>query len=255
MADDPCNVLHRYAAPRDTEVAAFIMALLSFGQREQFLKKAAFIFSRAGNHPATWLKTGKWQMDFPHGTEKFYRFYSYNDVRAVFSTLQKILLAYVTFGEAVRVAYDRQIAAQRQPSRAPHCSDNRRMCSAAETHSGALVAAIISLFPDCRMVSRGKQSAHKRLHLFLRWMVRTGSPVDVGLWTWYSPADLIIPLDTHVLATAIALGLVPKNSRATAQTACRLTAVLRDVWPNDPCRGDFALFGAGVAGKAAAFCE
>ena len=83
--------------------------------------------------------------------------------------------------------------------------------------------------------------------MFLRWMVRTNSPVDAGLWTWFSPADLLIPLDTHVLRQAKNFGLISERSAATEKTARELTDVLKQIWPDDPCRGDFALFGPGVS--------
>ena len=81
--------------------------------------------------------------------------------------------------------------------------------------------------------------------MFLRWMVRTSSPVDLGLWTWYSPSDLLIPLDTHVLQESVKLGLIPEGSAGTSKTARKLTDMLKQVWPDDPARGDFALFGLG----------
>ena len=82
--------------------------------------------------------------------------------------------------------------------------------------------------------------------MFLRWMVRRGSPVDLGLWTWADPADLLIPLDVHVMQEAAGLGLIPQNAAASRKTAERLTAALSEAFPGDPCRGDFALFGLGV---------
>ena len=41
-------------------------------------------------------------------------------------------------------------------------------------------------------------SACKRLNLFLRWMVRSDA-LDFGVWSGVSPAQLIVPLDTHVI--------------------------------------------------------
>lgn len=82
--------------------------------------------------------------------------------------------------------------------------------------------------------------------MFLRWMVRQNSPVDLGLWKWADPAELLIPLDVHVMQEAAALGLIPSNSTASRKTAQLLTSQLNQVFPGDPCRGDFALFGLGV---------
>lgn len=82
--------------------------------------------------------------------------------------------------------------------------------------------------------------------MFLRWMVRTGSPVDLGLWKWYPAADLLIPLDVHVMQEAQKLGLLPKNATASRKTALLLTKQMEQIFPGDPCRADYALFGLGV---------
>ena len=89
-------------------------------------------------------------------------------------------------------------------------------------------------------------SACKRLCLFLRWMVRDGSPVDYGLWSdWFDKSTLIVPLDVHVLRQARNLRLIRTNA-ATMHTALEITARLAEAFPGDPCRGDFALYGLGI---------
>jgi uncharacterized protein (TIGR02757 family) len=88
-------------------------------------------------------------------------------------------------------------------------------------------------------------SANKRLHMFLRWMVRVGSPVDFGLWDSLSPSELIIPLDTHVYQESVKLGLTSRKC-ADIKTASEITDHLKEIWPDDPVRGDFALYGIGI---------
>ena len=83
--------------------------------------------------------------------------------------------------------------------------------------------------------------------MFLRWMVRQNSPVDLGIWTWVSPKELIIPLDVHVMQQAIKLNLLPENASASLKTAQTLTAKLSEVFPDDPVRADYALFGLGIS--------
>ena len=54
-------------------------------------------------------------------------------------------------------------------------------------------------------------------------------------------------MDTHVLSEAAKLGLI--GSRTTSMSAAvKLTKALADVFPEDPLKGDFALFGYGVSG-------
>ena len=83
--------------------------------------------------------------------------------------------------------------------------------------------------------------ANKKIHMFRRWMVRNDGIVDLGLWSHTSPADLIIPLDTHVHASALKLGITTRKS-ADITTALEITEFLKEAFPDDPCKGDFALF-------------
>ena len=70
--------------------------------------------------------------------------------------------------------------------------------------------------------------------------------MDLGLWQWADPAELLIPLDVHVMQEAAKMELIPEGAAASRKTAELLTAALNEVFPGDPCRGDFALFGLGV---------
>ena len=90
-----------------------------------------------------------------------------------------------------------------------------------------------------------KGSACKRLCIFLRWMVRQDSSVDIGLWRKLKADDLIIPLDTHVHRMALELGLTNRK-QADMRTALEITKAMKEIFPNDPARGDFALFGYGI---------
>ena len=54
-----------------------------------------------------------------------------------------------------------------------------------------------------------------------------------------------MPLDTHVLQEAARMGLISGKS-ASMSTARKLTMRMREIFPDDPLRADFALFGLGV---------
>jgi uncharacterized protein (TIGR02757 family) len=87
-------------------------------------------------------------------------------------------------------------------------------------------------------------SACKRLNLFLRWMVRSDA-LDPGGWTRVRPAQLIVPLDTHVVRVGRCLRL---TSRATPGWAMarEITGSLRAVDPDDPVKYDFAICHLGM---------
>lgn len=89
------------------------------------------------------------------------------------------------------------------------------------------------------------RAANKKINMMRRWMVRNDGLVDLGLWKKTSPADLIIPLDVHVYDEAVALGLTKRKPK-DFKTALQITDAFREIWPEDPVKGDFALFGYGV---------
>ena len=96
--------------------------------------------------------------------------------------------------------------------------------------------------------SSNPKMANKKIHMFRRWMVRNDGIVDLGLWSHTSPADLIIPLDTHVHASALKLGITTRKS-ADITTALEITDFLKEAFPDDPCKGDFALFAYAAENK------
>ncbi len=90
-----------------------------------------------------------------------------------------------------------------------------------------------------------RNSACKRLNMYLRWMVRRDkNGVDFGLWKHIAPAQLVCPVDIHVSRVAARLGLI-QSADANWKTAVELTSQLRLMDPSDPVKYDFALFGLG----------
>lgn len=272
MDGDPSQFLRRYSQPRDQELAAFVVSTLSFGQREQFIAKLNAMFAAAddwargndgkpktrateivraaktedavksackpktgGASFADWLATGGYKKFFPKSQKKFYRFFSYADMADLCGRLARIVEEHGSLGAAVRARYGLEKPCE---VGGPSLPQELR-----------LVAALISLFPGVKCVSQNPKGACKKLHMFLRWMVRRGSPVDLGLWDWANAADLLIPLDTHVLQESARLGLIAPNAAASAKTAIDLTQKMAAAFPGDPARADYALFGLGVDGE------
>ncbi|MCF0175409.1 MAG: DUF2400 domain-containing protein [Bacteroidales bacterium] len=87
----------------------------------------------------------------------------------------------------------------------------------------------------------------KKINMMRRWMVRNDGRVDLGLWKNSDPAELLIPLDVHVYDEAAALGLTARKQKDMT-TVREITSAFNEIFPGDPCKGDFALFGYGVTG-------
>ena len=93
-----------------------------------------------------------------------------------------------------------------------------------------------------------RKAPNKKISMMRRWLVRDDGKVDLGVWKNSDKKGLILPLDVHVYAQATALGLTGRKQKDIV-TAQEITDAFREIWPEDPCKGDFALFGYGVTHK------
>ena len=91
-----------------------------------------------------------------------------------------------------------------------------------------------------------KNSAAKRINMFLRWMVRDHTTgVDFGLWKSLRTSQLSCPLDVHTGNVARKLKLL-KRRQNDAKSVIELDTSLRKLDAQDPVKYDFALFGLGA---------
>lgn len=89
------------------------------------------------------------------------------------------------------------------------------------------------------------KAPNKKINMMRRWMVRRDGKVDLGIWKDTDPATLLIPLDVHVYEVAVDLGLTSRKQKDIV-TVQEITDAFGDIFPGDPCKGDFSLFGYGV---------
>ena len=94
-----------------------------------------------------------------------------------------------------------------------------------------------------------KNSAAKRINMFLRWMVRNDNAgVDFGIWKSISSSQLSCPLDVHSGNVARKLNLLNRKQN-DGKALAELDRSLRKLDAKDPVKYDFALFGLGVFEK------
>ena len=223
LIGDPSWFMHQVEGDENRETMAFIASCLSYGSRKQFMPKIQQLLDHSQGEPYLWVREGRYRQLFrPDDKSCFYRLYSNAVMFGFLSVFQQLIERYGTLGGYVR--------------------------QKASDGLGA-VQSICSFFGGngvCVVVPKNTQSACKRVCMFLRWMVRSGSPVDLGLWAdFIDRRTLVMPLDTHVVSEAVRLGLL-KSRCASMSAALRLTESLAAIFPDDPLLGDFALFGYGV---------
>ena len=93
-----------------------------------------------------------------------------------------------------------------------------------------------------------RKAPNKKISMMRRWLVRDDGKVDLGVWKKSDKSNLILPLDVHVYTQATALGLTSRKQKDIV-TAQEITEAFREIWPDDPCKGDYSLFGYGVTHK------
>ena len=228
IKDDPIQFPHRFKNKEDIELAGFIASLFAYGNRKMFIAKLNDLFNRADNDIANYVKNGEFEN--LKGLE--YRFSKDYDIIPIFEILNKLYLETRGLEELFEYSWK-------------------------ESHNNytQFFQTVIDYFYSRAPKTVGQGFYHmlpnpanggamKRMNMFLRWMIRK-SPVDLGIWNFMQPKDLLIPLDVHVARISRNMGLLNRKSN-DFKAVIELTTKLREFSPNDPTKYDFAMFAFGV---------
>lgn len=231
LEGDPSFFMHQVQGTANQEVTAFVASCLSYGSRRAFLPKIQFLVDLAHGDLYQWVTEGLFRHQLPDDSTCFYRLYSHHAMQQFFEALLQLLRQYGSLGQWLRHSAQQQ------------CTEHPQLTAL------QAIETICHYFAEqgiTGIVPKNTTSCCKRVCMFLRWMVRTESPIDLGLWAdFIDQRTLIMPLDTHVVQQSIQLGLL-KSASTSMSAALRLTKILAMVFPNDPLKADFALFGYGV---------
>ncbi len=228
---DPIQIPHRFSKKEDIEISAFLTATIAWGNRKSIISNAERLMELMDHSPYHFIMN--FNMDQVEKLTGFvHRTFNENDLVYFILALQHL---YNNHGGLEKVFFRFAEATTLQPAihqfkrlffELPHATRT-------EKHVGDPM----------------KNSAAKRINMFLRWMVRRDNTgVDFGIWKSISPAQLSCPLDVHSGNVARKLGLL-KRKQNDAKALFELDTSLRMLDPNDPVKYDFALFGLGVFEK------
>ncbi|MCW5829533.1 MAG: TIGR02757 family protein [Deltaproteobacteria bacterium] len=246
LETDPLRYVHRYRLPEDRETVALLSAALAYGNVRTIFGSIERVLEILGPSPAAFLR------DFDRNEVRRrlapfrHRFNSGDDVLLLLHWTGLSLARWGRLGEHFRQFYktgDSDIG--------PALSGWVRSMLASDCTpvyaDGLLPGPASARF---LLSDPADGSACKRMNLFLRWMVRRDE-LDVGLWDFIQPSQLVLPLDAHLSRIVRYLGLTDRatNGWAAAQEA---TASLRLLDPDDPLRYDFALCRLGILGDCPA---
>ncbi|MCB9326195.1 MAG: TIGR02757 family protein [Lewinellaceae bacterium] len=234
IADDPISIPHSYEKLQDIEITAFWTAMLAWGKRSIIINKSRELFDLMDGAPYDFILNHeeKDRVRFEHFK---HRTFQYTDTLYFLEFFQN----YYRENQSLEDAFARFLTPE-------------------DPHVGPALTGFHELFfslPVAPQRTRKhvstpeRNSACKRLNMFLRWMVRQDDKgVDFGLWKQIRPGQLLIPLDVHVDRVARKLGLLHRK-QTDWKALMELMEVLRSFDPEDPGKYDYALFGIGVLGE------
>ena len=232
IKNDPISIPHRFKKKQDIEIAAFLAAILAWGQRVTIINKTNELLEIMDDSPHDFLLHHK-ESELKQFEKFKHRTFNPTDALYFIDFLSRFYKKNESMEDAFAV-------------------DKTN-----ETVEKGLIAFHHQFFslPDFprrtmkHVSTPERKSACKRINMFLRWMVRKDNKgVDFGIWTKISPSQLICPCDLHVERVARKLKLI-RRKQMNWETALELTGNLRALDPTDPVKYDFALFGLGVEEK------
>lgn len=228
---DPIAIPHGFDDDRDQEVIGLYAALLAWGRRDIMLRKLEELCRRMDYAPYSFVR----HFDASRDAEKLEGF-----KHRTFQPIDALWLTKNLHRALHRYGSIENLFADHLPDDAPHVGP------AIQGFSDTILT-ISPRTPERlrKHLARPEAgSACKRLAMYLRWMVRPG-PVDLNIWSRMRTDQLVLPLDVHSGRQARDLGMISRKTNNWRSTR-ELTRNCRRLCPDDPCRYDFAFFGAGV---------
>lgn len=223
---DPLEFVFRYEETADREVAGLVAACLAYGRVPQILASVARVLDPMGVSPAAFLSECTERGLRRRFAGFKHRWTTSEELVAFLLGVQRARADFGSLEGCFTAFHDR----------------------ASETTVDGLAGFVGFLGGDfgknSLLASPKGGSACKRLHLYLRWMVRRDA-VDPGCWPSVSPAVLVVPLDTHMHRAGRALRLIRRKSPDLA-AALEMTRAFKSMRPEDPLRYDFTLTRMGI---------
>ena len=226
IESDPIQIPHKFSINEDIEIAGFLTATIAWGNRKSIITNANRLMDLLDQAPFDFVMNHE-ERDLEKLEPFVHRTFNGQDCKQFIKSIQHI---YKNHGGLENVFSSESDSLQESISKFKSIFFEMEHLQRTEKHISDPM----------------KNSAAKRINMFLRWMVRNDhSGVDFGIWKSISPSQLSCPLDVHSGNVARKLGLL-KRKQNDAKALLELDSALRKLDPNDPVKYDFALFGLGV---------
>ncbi|WP_410492568.1 TIGR02757 family protein [Chryseobacterium sp. c4a] len=228
IENDPIQIPHRFSLKQDIEIAGFLAATISWGNRKSIINSANKMLDIMGNSPYDFVLNYSEKNLKDIQDKSIHRTFNGEDFSYFIKQFNRIYKENESLEDLFKVK-DPEVNFQ-------HAIERFR--------SGFL--EIEKHRSHKHISSPYKNSSAKRIIMFLRWMVRKDKRgVDFGIWKDIDQKYLSIPLDVHTGNISRKLGLVERTQNDW-KTVEELDLAIRQFDEKDPAKYDFALFGLGV---------
>lgn len=230
IENDPISIPHRFSQKQDIEIAGFLAATISWGNRKSILKSAEKMLNFMDNAPYDFVLNFKPKDLQPIENQSIHRTFNGEDFAEFLKNLQRLYRE--------NSSLENLFILKENEANFYHSLERFRNKFLAENQQHRSRKHISSTYNN---------SSAKRLMMFLRWMVRQDKKgVDFGIWQKLSPKNLSIPLDVHTGNISRKLGLVSRKQNDW-KTVEEVDMAIRKMNADDPAKYDFALFGLGIS--------
>ena len=227
---DPVTIPHLFNRKEDIEIAGFLTAIISWGQRKTILHNANKLMKIMDFSPYEFI-TQFHESDL-EALESFqHRTFNGTDCIFFIRSLKNIYLNHGGLEQAFKK------------------SGNEDIKSSIINFREIFFSVPFPYRTAKHLADPSTGASAKRINMFLRWMVRKDNRgVDFGIWDSIRASQLYCPLDIHTGNVARKLGLVTRKQNDWKALE-ELMIHLRAFDPEDPVKYDFALFGLGIFEK------
>lgn len=226
---DPISIPHAFEQAEDIEISGFLAATIAWGNRKMIVRNAKRMVDLMEGEPYRFIMEAD-EKEFLSVVNFVHRTFNGSDFVYFLRALKHIYRNHEGIKDLFVSGY------LKNGSLEEGIADFRRSFFELE-HLPRV---------ERHLSSVEKNSACKRINMYLRWMVRTDNRgVDFGLWNEIPTSALYIPLDVHTGNVGRHLGLLSRKQNDW-KAVLELTENLRRFDAKDPVKYDYALFGVGV---------
>lgn len=227
--NDPVQIPHRFILKQDIEIAGFLTATISWGNRKAIINDAEKMLDFMEQTPYDFIRNVSLKELQTLENRSIHRTFNGEDFKEFILNLKRI------YNE--NESLEHLFLVEENEGNFYHALERFRQNFIGNVQHRS----------HKHVSSTYKNSSAKRLMMFLRWMVRKDRKgVDFGIWKDIDPKNLSVPLDVHTGNISRKLNLIQRKQNDW-KTVEELDSVLRKFNVDDPAKYDFALFGLGVS--------